>query len=62
MTQVSEQWVPMNVAARELGVSPTKLSNMAQAGQIETRHDLRDNRKRLVDLVALRKLFGVAPK
>ena len=57
MTQTAK-WVPMSVAARELGVSVGKLSSMGRNNEIETRDDTRDKRKRLVDIVALRALFG----
>lgn len=60
--QKLQEWVPMSYAARELGVQLTKLSQMAFYGKLEVRRDVKDARKRLVDLVALRKHFGVAPK
>lgn len=58
----TQEWVPMNYAARELGVPLPRLSQMAFNGKLEVRRDPRDARKRLVDLVALRKHFGAVPK
>ena len=57
MAQQAE-WIKMTDAAREFGVSITKLRNMAAAGEISTKDDPRDKRVVLVDRTELRRIFG----
>jgi hypothetical protein len=56
-TPVKEEWKMMKDAAVELGLKPNKLSRLAASGRIKSRHNPRDERQRLVDMVELRKLF-----
>ena len=55
--QEKEQWTPLGKAAKEVGVSHSKLSRMASRFIIKSKRDPRDDRVILVDLVELRKLF-----
>ena len=57
-SKATEEWVPLTQAAKRIGVSSTKLSQMAKRGRFQTRKDPRDERKTLVNMVELHKIFG----
>lgn len=57
-----ELWVPLTEAARSVGISPAKLSNMVKSGEVASKPDLRDKRVTLVDVLALRKMLGLSEK
>ncbi len=59
--QESEQWMPMRQAAKRLGITPNKISRLAEKGKIKTRRTPLDERVRLVDLNELKALFESAP-
>jgi hypothetical protein len=59
MTQ-QEQWVTMSEAAKKSGVSITKISNMANSGEIPSKDNPRDKRQRLVDLREVLRILGTA--
>ena len=53
----TELWTPLVEAARRVGISASKLSGMVKRGEIKKKKDPRDQRKVLVDLNELRRLF-----
>jgi hypothetical protein len=60
---MNEEWVTLSDASYKLrtegiNVSVSKLSRMANKGEIKTAEDPTDQRVRLVDLNELRKLFA----
>lgn len=57
MLVAQEQWLELTKAAARVGVSQTKLSMMAKAGEIKTKKDPKDKRKTLVDLNELNRIF-----
>jgi hypothetical protein len=59
--QMDEQWMPMRQAAKRLGVSPNKISRLAEKQKIKTRETPLNERVRLVDLNELKALFASAP-
>jgi transposase len=58
---MSEEWMSMRQAAKRLGVSPNKISRLAEKQKIKTRSTPLDERVRLVDLNELKALFADAP-
>lgn len=58
MTERKEEWLPMTEAAKEVGVSVAKLSNMAKRGRFDTAKDPRDERVTLVNMTQLRQIFN----
>lgn len=50
-------WLPLLKAAQEVQISPAKLSQMVDKGQVETRRSARDLRLTLVNMEQLRKLM-----
>ena len=54
---MSEEWVPIQVAADRLKVRRNKISRLASRGVIQTRENPLDARVRLVNLSELRTLF-----
>lgn len=59
MTTTSK-WVPLTVAAHEAGISALKLTRLVKEGRLETRKDIRDERRKLVNLSELRKLLDIS--
>lgn len=59
--QSEPQWMSMRQAARRLGVSPNKISRLAEKNRIKTRDNPLDERVRLVDFNELQALFASAP-
>lgn len=57
MQLATDQWLPLSEAARRVGVSQAKLSRMVKLGQITTKKDPKDERKTLVDLNELNRIF-----
>ena len=55
------QWMSMRQAAKRLGVSPNKISRLAEKNRIKTRDNPLDERVRLVDFNELEALFASAP-
>ncbi len=55
------QWMSMRQAAKRLGVSPNKISRLAEKNRIKTRDNPLDERVRLVDFSELQALFASAP-
>ncbi len=55
------QWMSMRQAAKRLGVSPNKISRLAEKKRITTRDNPLDERVRLVDFNELQALFASAP-
>ncbi len=55
-----EQWVPMRDAAKQLGVSTSKLSRLAKRGVIKTHTDVLDQRVKLVDLTEVKTLLATS--
>ncbi len=54
----ADKWVPLTAAAKQFGVSAAKLSDMVKKGKIvETRRDPKDERKLLLNLDELRRIF-----
>jgi sensor domain CHASE-containing protein len=51
----------MRQAAKRLGVSPNKISRLAEKNRIKTRDNPLDERVRLVDFNELEALFASAP-
>lgn len=56
--QEQEQWVPMTVAAEQLGKSKSKISRLATVGAIKTRQSLADRRIRLVNVKEIEKVLS----
>jgi hypothetical protein len=50
-------WKPLTEAAKEIGVSFSKISRLVRQGRVPSRKDPRDERLTLVDMEALRKIF-----
>lgn len=59
MTEQQEQWVTMSKAAKEIGVTLSKISRLAAQRKIKSQTNPFDERTRLVDLVELRKYFRI---
>lgn len=57
MSQQDQVWRPLGEAARAVGISAGKLSNMVKAGRIASKKDPRDERLTLIDLGQLRRLM-----
>jgi hypothetical protein len=57
-TKDTEEWVAINDAARILGVTYFKLSQLVTSGQIETRENIRDKRKKLINMRQARQVLG----
>ncbi len=58
MQVATENWVPMSVAAKRLGVSQSKISRMAAKRLISTRKDPKDDRVILVSMEQLYRIFN----
>src|SRR5258708_14446646 len=58
---IDNSWVPMRQAAKILGMSPSRLSRLAERHKLKMRINPFDERVRLVDLNELQTLFGSAP-
>ena len=56
-----EEWIPVGQAAQELSVHPGKLSNLIKGGHLETKKDVLDQRKTLVQRQAVYELFRRKP-
>lgn len=54
---MAEQWVTMSAAAKEIGISLSKISRLAAVGRIKSQDNPYDMRTRLVDLDELRQIF-----
>ena len=52
-----EDWKPLVEAAREIGISPSKLSGLVQRGKVSSRKNPYDERVTLVDMEQLRRMF-----
>lgn len=57
MTETPIEWKPLTEAAREVGISPAKLSGLVKRGLVETEKDRRDERLTLVNMTQLREMF-----
>lgn len=55
----TEDWVAINDAARILGVTYFKLSQLVTSGQIETKENIRDKRKKLINMRQAKQLLGI---
>jgi DNA-binding MarR family transcriptional regulator len=53
-----EEWVTMKEAAKELGVSPSKISRLAAINVIAVKIDPVDRRIKLVDLNQVRQVLN----
>lgn len=62
MSEEQEQWVTISEAAKEIGVTLSKISRLATAGKIKSKTNPYDERTRLVDLVEIRKYFRIGEK
>lgn len=67
MNTTGEQWVPLSEAAYQLknegfDISPSKLSRMANRGEIKTELDPIDKRVKLVELNGLREFFSASKR
>ncbi len=54
-----EQWVPMNVAAKRLGITLNRISRWANKGLIQTRENPFDRRSRLVDIAEIQEKLDI---
>lgn len=52
-------WKQLTEAAREVGISAAKLSNMVRQGRISKKRDPRDERVTLVDVDEIRRVLGL---
>lgn len=52
-----EEWVSLSTAARDVGVSLSKLSRMVKDGRLQSSRDPRDERVVLVNLEEVRAMF-----
>ena len=57
MQVAAPDWIPLSEAARRVGVSQAKLSRMVKMGRIETKKDPRYERRTLVNIQELNKIF-----
>lgn len=57
MTEINEEWVPMSVAAKDVGASLNKISRLASQGKLQTKTDPFDERVKLVNLQEVRRLL-----
>lgn len=57
-TKATEEWIPINTAAKRLGVSSSRISDLAFRGKIRTKHDLVDLRVKLVEYNEVYNLFA----
>jgi MoaA/NifB/PqqE/SkfB family radical SAM enzyme len=55
----TDEWVAINDAARILGVTYFKLSQLVTSGQIETKENIRDKRKKLINMRQAREILGI---
>jgi hypothetical protein len=54
---MNEDWVPMREAAATLGISYDKLSRLVRQRVIKTQSDILDQRKKLVQLSEVKRIF-----
>lgn len=54
-----ENWKRLTDAAREVGISSAKLSNMVKQGRVSSKKDARDERVTLVDVNELKRVLGI---
>lgn len=53
-----EKWISLTAAAKQFGVSPSKLSLMVKKGKIvQTQRDPKDERRLLLNVDELRRIF-----
>lgn len=52
-----EVWQPLTIAAREVGVSASKLSRLVKEGRLQSQRDPYDERVVLVNMAELRAMF-----
>lgn len=57
-TKHTEEWIPINTAAKRLGVSSSRISDLAFRGKIRTKRDLVDLRVKLVEYNEVYDLFA----
>lgn len=55
--QLPDEWIPMNEAAKRIGISIVKVSRLAARGRIATQRDPYDERVKLVNFAELRQIF-----
>ena len=55
----SEQWLPMKEVAENLQISYDKLSRLVRQKVIRTQSDVLDQRKKLVEINEVRRIFRV---
>lgn len=57
MTEEQIEWVPMNEAAKRVGISPSKLSRLVARGKVQTEINPYDEREKLVNMQQLVTMF-----
>jgi len=55
---VATRWVSLSDCARETGIQMNKLSRMIIRHHLEFRKNMRDERVRLIDVEAVKRLLG----
>jgi hypothetical protein len=55
----NEQWVPIGDAAKILKVSRYKLDQLVTAGLVASRENIRDKRKKLIDIEQAKQVLGI---
>jgi hypothetical protein len=55
----TEEWMAINEAARILGVSYFKLSQLVTSGAIATKENIRDKRKKLINIRQAKEILGI---
>ena len=55
-----DEWVTMTQAAKEIGVTLSKISRLASLKRIKTQYNPYDERTKLVDLNELKRLFKIS--
>lgn len=52
------QWVPIVQALKMLGITRHKMNQLIDRGLVTTKDDIRDNRKKLVDIEQARRVLA----
>ncbi len=54
-----EKWIPMREAAKVLEISYYKISQLVNAGTIESKENIRDKREKLINLEQAKQVLGL---
>jgi len=59
MPESQEEWLPMTVAAKKLGISYDKLSRLVRKRAIKTKTDIVDERVKFVEIGEIKRVLHI---